>query len=157
MYRFRTSTREQRIPKSSSRAKCCRGSTNQTQRMVENRPHHSTRHMTNEICESNFLNCRIRVNDRKRNKRDGKRGQQTVSTVYTPKFIRQNISIFKFFHLGQRFGFLLFWCTTFTFCSAYRVRARSHCDQNQRPCGHAAKLHGNGMNLTKTSRPLFKL
>ena len=74
-----------------------------------------------ENCKNNFLDCRIRVNGRKRNKRDGKRGQHTVSTVYTPKFIRQNISVFKFFHLGQRFGFLPFWCTTFTFCSAYRV------------------------------------
>ena len=74
-----------------------------------------------ETCKNNFLDCRIRVNGRKQNKRDGKRGQHTVSTVYTPKFIRQNISVFKFFHLGQRFGFLPFWCTTFTFCSAYRV------------------------------------
>ena len=40
--------------------------------------------------------------------------------------------------------------------SLWSLRARSHCDQNQRPCGHAAKLHDNGMTLTKTSRPRFK-
>ena len=49
LYCFRASTREQRIHQSSSCAKCCRGSTNHTQGIVENRPHDNTRHMTKSV------------------------------------------------------------------------------------------------------------
>ena len=69
LYRFLASTREQRIRKSSSCAECCHGSTNHTQGIIENRPHTSTRHMT-KIVKKEFY-CRIHVNGRKRNKRDG--------------------------------------------------------------------------------------
>ena len=65
----------ERIRKSSSCDKYCHGSTNHTQGIVENRPQNNTCHMT-KIVKTHFLDCRIRVNGRKRNKHDGKRGQQ---------------------------------------------------------------------------------
>ena len=102
-----------KVRQSSSCAKCCRGSTNHTQILVENKPQNNTRHMTKFI-KTIFYGYRIHVNGRKRNKRDENEASAPFRLFTHPKSIRQNISVFKFFHLDQLFGFLPFWCTTFT-------------------------------------------